>query len=198
MPIRRLCSRGVQILERARHAPANTLHYTNHGGVHAVVAATSVRVAKLQPRFDPQTFELLCARITSCGSTSVTLVCLTIDSFTGCLTCSCRRSRSTRRQRRVSGDSLISATSGQRYHHHHSATQASTLLSLTLTLSRGRTTPQSHACWIYTLRRRLSDAAYVADLTRGMTTTVAPPNVVHVSSSDATGAAARTKLDLSD
>jgi len=129
-------------------------------------------------------------------STSVTLVCLTIDSFTGCLTCSCRRSRSTRRERGVSGDSLISATSGQRYHHHHSATQASTLLSLTLTLSRGRTTPQSHVCWIYTLRRRLSDAAYVADLTRGMTTVV-PPNVVHVSSSDATGAGARTKLDLS-
>jgi len=78
MPIRRLRSRGFQVLERARHAPAtataaNTLHYTNHGGV-AVVAPTSVRVAKLQPRFDPQTFELLCARITSCGSTCIVAV----------------------------------------------------------------------------------------------------------------------------
>jgi len=38
------------------------------------VASTRVKLAKMSPYFDPQTFELLCARVTSCGASCVIAV----------------------------------------------------------------------------------------------------------------------------
>ena len=76
-PIRRLCADGFQVLERARPVAAtaatNTINYTNHGGV-AIVAPTRVKISKLSPKFEPQTFELLCARISSCGASCLVAV----------------------------------------------------------------------------------------------------------------------------
>jgi len=78
VPLKRLrTSGGLQVLERARPlsspSAADSLSYTNHGGV-AIVASTRVKLAKMSPFFDPQTFELLCARVTSCGASCVTAV----------------------------------------------------------------------------------------------------------------------------
>ena len=74
VPLRRLRTSGLQVLERARPmsspSAANSLSYTNHGGV-AIVASTRVKLTKVSPSFDPQTFELLCARVTSCGQRRV-------------------------------------------------------------------------------------------------------------------------------
>ena len=72
--IKRLRSEGLQVLERARPMPADDsaddIDFTNHG----IVAPTNVRLAKLRTGFDPSTFEHLCARINSCGVSSIALV----------------------------------------------------------------------------------------------------------------------------
>ena len=77
LPIRRLRANGFQVLERARPvvatAATNTISYTNHGGV-AIVAPTRVKITKQSPKFEPQTFELLCARISSCGASCIVAV----------------------------------------------------------------------------------------------------------------------------
>ena len=74
VPIKRLRTAGYQVLERARPLSSSlatdTIDFTNHGGV-AIVAPTSVRIAKLSPKFEPSTFELLCARVTSRGASSI-------------------------------------------------------------------------------------------------------------------------------
>jgi len=40
----------------------------------AIVAPTRVKITKLSPKFEPQTFELLCARISSCGASCIVAV----------------------------------------------------------------------------------------------------------------------------
>jgi len=77
VPLRRLRTSGLQVLERARPmsspSAANSLSYTNHGGV-AIVASTRVKLTEVSPSFDPQTFELLGARVTSCGASCIVAV----------------------------------------------------------------------------------------------------------------------------
>ena len=77
VPIRRLRADGFQVLERARPTAAtkvtDTINFINHGGV-AIVAPTRVKITKLTPKFELQTFELLCARISSCGASCIVAV----------------------------------------------------------------------------------------------------------------------------
>jgi len=77
VPIRRLRADGFQVLERARPiaatAATDSIKYTNHGGV-AIVAPTRVKITKLSPKFKPLMFELLCARISSCGASCIVAV----------------------------------------------------------------------------------------------------------------------------
>jgi len=74
VPIRRLRANGFQVIERARPRKSSTVsesvNFTNHGGI-AIVASTRVKVTKLSPNFEPSTFELLCARISSCGASCI-------------------------------------------------------------------------------------------------------------------------------
>ena len=68
--IKRLRSEGFQVLERAQPIPPDDsldgIGYTNHGGI-AIIAATNIRLAKLQIGFEPSTFEHLRVRINSRG-----------------------------------------------------------------------------------------------------------------------------------
>lgn len=78
VPLRRLRAAGdFQVLECARPTSStsdvNSLNYTNHGGI-VIVAPTRVKVTKLLPKFQPSTYELLCARITSRGSSCIVAV----------------------------------------------------------------------------------------------------------------------------
>ena len=80
VPLRRLRSRGFQVLERARPlllpSAANSVNYTNHGGV-AIAASVRVKLAKLSRTFHPQTFERLSVRVTWCDAS-----CFTDDDVT--------------------------------------------------------------------------------------------------------------------
>jgi len=79
VPLRRLRTAGYQVLERARPPPsklaetANTVDYINHGGV-AIVAPTNIKVIKQPTQFEPTTFEVLCAKLSSCGASCMIAV----------------------------------------------------------------------------------------------------------------------------
>ena len=74
--LRRLRTQGYQVLERARpRQPQNNTRMarnTNHGGV-AIIAPNEIRLTKLSVG-SPQSFEHLCARVTSKGSSLVILL----------------------------------------------------------------------------------------------------------------------------
>ena len=71
--LRRLRSEGFQVLKRARPPKPGmnvvTMHYRNFGGV-AIIASSTIRLTKLNT-CNPRSFELLCARVTSNGSSCV-------------------------------------------------------------------------------------------------------------------------------
>ena len=75
--LKRLRSKGFQVLKRARPIPPDDslddICYTNHGGI-AIIRPTNIRLAKLQTGFDLSTFEHLCVRINSCGINCIALV----------------------------------------------------------------------------------------------------------------------------
>ena len=76
--IRRLRTRGWQVIERARPIPTgmptDNLNYVNHGGV-AIVARAGIKIAKLKSVIEPVTFEHLIVNL-STGGASCTLVVL--------------------------------------------------------------------------------------------------------------------------
>ena len=75
--IKRLRSDCFQVLECAQPIPPDDslddIGYTNHGGI-AIITPTIIRLAKLQTRFEPSTFEHLCVRIHSCGINCIAIV----------------------------------------------------------------------------------------------------------------------------
>ena len=74
--LRRLRTDGFQVLERARPPKAgvntDTTSYRNFGGV-AIVASPTIRLTKLNTG-NPRSFEHLCSRVTSNGSSCVVLL----------------------------------------------------------------------------------------------------------------------------
>src|ERR1043165_6377456 len=74
--LRRLRTQGYQVVKPTRHRqPQNNTRMarnTNHGGV-AIVAPNEIRLTKLSLG-SPQSFEHLCARVTSKGSSIVILL----------------------------------------------------------------------------------------------------------------------------
>jgi len=74
--LRRLRTEGFQVLERARplkaSTSADTIHYRNFGGV-AIIASPTIRLTKLNTS-SPSSFEHLCSRVTSNGSSCVILL----------------------------------------------------------------------------------------------------------------------------
>jgi hypothetical protein len=71
--LRRLRTEGFQVLERARplkaSTSADTIHYRNFGGV-AIIASPTIRLTKLKTG-NTSSFEHLCSRVTSNGSSCV-------------------------------------------------------------------------------------------------------------------------------
>ena len=74
--LRRLRTEGFQVFERARplkaSANADTIHYRNFGGV-AIIASPTIRLTKLNTG-STSSFEHLCSRVTSHGSSCVVLL----------------------------------------------------------------------------------------------------------------------------
>ena len=72
--IKQFLQDGLQVLERARPFAStestNSVSLVNHGGV-AFIASSNVRLEKLTIGFESKSFELLCARVTSCSASCI-------------------------------------------------------------------------------------------------------------------------------
>jgi len=77
VPIARLRTHGLQVLERARpissHAAATSGNFTNYGGL-AVVARSGLKLSRVTLPWSPTTFECDCIRLSSNGSSCILLV----------------------------------------------------------------------------------------------------------------------------
>lgn len=64
--IKRFCGLGLNVIEQARVIPDQSrlddINYVNHGGI-AVLSKPGTRLSRIELKFKPNTFELLCCRV---------------------------------------------------------------------------------------------------------------------------------------